>query len=205
MELNMLTIITYAFGIMYTPGPVNLLGIHSGINGKVTDHIGFFIGIACAMFILFVTLGFLGNTFINPEFIPYMSLLGCCYILYIAWKIMRVRVSVNPSSGEDRVLSIWDGLFMQLLNPKGLIATLPIATIQFPSEGIQGSAIVIWSIGLSVMAFGAPFSYSLIGLLIGKKLNNPNYFKIFNIFMAMLLVTVAINICYEYVFLKLIE
>lgn len=199
----MLTIITYAFGIMYTPGPVNLLGIHSGINGKVTDHIGFFIGIACAMFILFVTLGFLGNTFINPTFIPYMSLLGCCYIIYIAWKIMSVRVSVNPASGEERVLSIWDGLFMQLLNPKGLLATLPIATIQFPSENIQGSAIVIWSIGLSIMAFGAPFSYSLIGLLIGKKLNNPNYFKIFNIFMAMLLVTVAINICYEYVFLKL--
>tara|TARA_R100001377_G_scaffold53342_1_gene31344 strand:- start:168 stop:638 length:471 start_codon:yes stop_codon:yes gene_type:complete len=155
------------------------------------------------MFILFVTLGFLGNTFINPTFIPYMSLLGCCYIIYIAWKIMSVRVSVNPASGEERVLSIWDGLFMQLLNPKGLLATLPIATIQFPSENIQGSAIVIWSIGLSIMAFGAPFSYSLIGLLIGKKLNNPNYFKIFNIFMAMLLVTVAINIGYEYVFLKL--
>lgn len=205
MELNMLTIITYAFGIMYTPGPVNLLGIHSGINGKVTDHIGFFIGIGCAMFILFVTIGFLGNTLINPKFIPYMSLLGCCYIVYIAWKIMRVKVSVNPSSGDDRVLSIWDGLFMQLLNPKGLLATLPIATIQFPAENIQGSAIVIWSIGLSILAFGAPLSYSLIGLLIGKKLNNPIYFKIFNIFMSVLLVTVAINIGYEYVFIKLIQ
>lgn len=204
MELNMLTIISYAFGIMYTPGPVNLLGIHSGINGKVTDHVGFFIGIGIAMFILFVTLGFLGNRFINPKFIPYMSLLGCCYIIYIAWKIMWVRVSVTPSSGEERVLSIWDGLFMQLLNPKGLIATLPIATIQFPSENIQGSAIVMWSIGLSVMAFGAPLSYSLIGLIIGKKLNNPIYFKIFNIFMSVLLVTVAINIGYEYVFRKLI-
>ncbi|MBL4765373.1 MAG: LysE family transporter [Colwellia sp.] len=200
----MLTIITYAFGIMYTPGPVNLLGVHSGINGKVGEHIGFFIGIAGAMFILFVTLGFLGNTFINPKFIPYMSLLGCCYIVYIAWKVMTAKVNVNSSSAEDKVLSIWDGLFMQLLNPKGLLATLPIATIQFPAENIQGSAIVIWSIGLSILAFGAPFSYSIIGLLIGKKLSKPIYFKVFNIFMSVLLVSVAINIGYEYVYLKLI-
>lgn len=201
----MLAIITYAFGIMYTPGPVNLLGIHSGINGKARSHIGFFIGIACAMFILFVTLGFLGNKLINPAFIPYMSLLGCCYIVYIAWKVMRARVNVSSSAGEGKVLSIWDGLFMQLLNPKGLLATLPIATIQFPAENIQGTSIVIWSIGLSILAFGAPFSYSLIGTLIGKKLNNPIYFKAFNIFMAMLLVSVAINIGYEYVYLKLIK
>jgi len=200
----MLTIITYAFGIMYTPGPVNLLGIHSGINGKARSHVGFFIGIACAMFILFMTLGFLGNTFINPAFIPYMSLLGCCYIIFIAWKVMKASVNVTPSSGEDKVLSIWDGLLMQLLNPKGLLATLPIATIQFPAENIQGTGIVIWSIGLSILAFGAPLSYSLIGVLIGKKLNNPIYFKVFNIFMSMLLVSVAINISYEYVYLKLI-
>ena len=154
----MLTIIAYAFGIMYSPGPVNLLGIHSGINGKTRQHIGFFIGIACAMFILFMTLGFLGNTAINPALIPYLSLLGCFYIIYIAWKVIRANVTVNDTSEQDKNLSIWDGILMQLLNPKGLIATLPIATIQFPAEGIQGSAIIIWSILLSIIAFGAPFS-----------------------------------------------
>lgn len=201
----MLTIMTYAFGIMYTPGPVNLLGVHSGINGNVRGHVGFFMGIGCAMFILFMALGFLGNTFVNPTYIPYMSLLGCCYIIYIAWKVMKAKVNVTPSSNEDKVLSIWDGLFMQLLNPKGLLATLPIATIQFPAENIQGSAIVFWSIGLSILAFGAPLSYSFIGVLIGKRLNNPIYFKVFNICMSILLVSVAASIGYEYVYLKLVE
>lgn len=200
----MLTIIAYAFGIMYTPGPVNLLGIHSGINGKTRGHAGFFIGIGCAMFILFVALGFLGNTFINPLFLPYISLLGCCYIVYIAWKVIKASVSVSHSPGQDKNLSIWDGIFMQLLNPKGLVATLPIATIQFPAEEIQGSAIVIWSLGLSVLAFGAPLSYSLVGGMIGKKLDNPVYFKTFNMLMSLLLVSVAANIGYEYVYLKLI-
>ncbi len=114
----MLTIITYAFSIMYTLGPVNLLSIHRGINGKVSGNLSFFIGIACAMFISFVTLGFFGNTFINPIYLPYISLLGSCYIVYIAWQVMGARVSVNSLSGKDEVLSVWDGLFMQLLNPK---------------------------------------------------------------------------------------
>jgi len=202
----MITIITYAFGIMYSPGPVNLLSIHSGISGKINEHFGFCIGIGCAMLILFMVLGFLGNTFINPIYLPYISLLGCCYILYIALKVMKARVSVSvePDLEEGKTLSFWDGLFMQLLNPKGLLATLPIATIQFPAGNIQGSAIVIWSIGLSILAFGAPLSYSLIGVVIGKKLNDPIYFKIFNLFMSVLLVSVAINIGYEYVYLKLI-
>lgn len=200
----MLTIITYAFGIMYTPGPVNLLSVHSGINGKFSSNVGFFIGISCAMFISFLLLGFLGNRFFNPTYLPYISLLGSCYIVYIAWKVMRAKVSVNTSSVEDSVLSIWDGFFMQLLNPKGLLATLPIATIQFPAENIQGSDIVIWSIGLSILAFGAPLSYSLIGVLIGKKLNDPIYFKILNFLMSVLLVYVAVNMGYEYGYLKLI-
>lgn len=29
----MLAIVAYALGIMYTPGPVNLLGLNVGING----------------------------------------------------------------------------------------------------------------------------------------------------------------------------
>jgi len=204
MELTMLTIITYAFGIMYTPGPINLLSVHSGIHGKFSSNVGFFIGVSCAMFISFITLGFLGNTFINLSYLPYISLLGCCYIIYVAWKLMKVKVRVKASLGEHSTLSVWDGFFMQLLNPKGLLATLPIATIQFPAENIQGTDIVIWSIGLSILAFGAPLSYSLIGGVIGKKLNNPIYFQTFNVFMSILLVSVAVNISYEYVYLKLI-
>ena len=30
----MLAIIAYALGVMYTPGPVNLLGLNVGINGQ---------------------------------------------------------------------------------------------------------------------------------------------------------------------------
>ncbi|MCG9736102.1 LysE family transporter [Pseudoalteromonas shioyasakiensis] len=194
----MADIFAYAIGIMYTPGPINLLGLSSGLNKQTRSHLGFFIGVGSAMFILFVLLGYLGLQVINPQFLPYVSLIGCGYILYIAWKVAKANVQVSDTSA-DASLSFFDGLFMQLLNPKALVATLPIATIQFPSEDITGAAIVFWSLILAILAFGAPTSYSLAGLMLGKQVSRPGVFNVFNKLMAVLLVYVALMIAYEHV------
>ena len=194
----MADIFAYAIGIMYTPGPINLLGLSSGLNKQTRSHLGFFIGVGSAMFILFVLLGYLGLQVINPQFLPYVSLIGCGYILYIAWKVAKAKVQVSDTSA-DASLSFFDGLFMQLLNPKALVATLPIATIQFPSADITGAAIVFWSLILAILAFGAPTSYSLAGLMLGKQVSRPGVFNMFNKFMAVLLVYVALMIAYEHV------
>ena len=194
----MADIFAYAIGIMYTPGPINLLGLGSGLNKQTRSHLGFFIGVGSAMFILFVLLGYLGLQVINPQFLPYVSLIGCGYILYIAWKVAKAKVQVSDTSA-DASLSFFDGLFMQLLNPKALVATLPIATIQFPSADITGAAIVFWSLILAILAFGAPTSYSLAGLMLGKQVSRPGVFNVFNKLMAILLVYVALMIAYEHV------
>ena len=194
----MADIFAYAIGIMYTPGPINLLGLSSGLNKQTRSHLGFFIGVGSAMFILFILLSYLGLQVINPQFLPYVSLIGCGYILYIAWKVAKAKVQVNDASA-DASLSFFDGLFMQLLNPKALVATLPIATIQFPSADITGAAIVFWSFILAILAFGAPTSYSLAGLVLGKQVSRPGVFYVFNKLMAILLVYVALMIAYEHV------
>ncbi|MEG3345293.1 LysE family transporter [Pseudoalteromonas sp. B5MOD-1] len=194
----MADIFAYAIGIMYTPGPINLLGLSSGLNKQTRSHLGFFIGVGSAMFILFVLLGYLGLQVFNPQFLPYVSLIGCGYILYIAWKVAKAKVQVSDTSA-DASLSFFDGLFMQLLNPKALVATLPIATIQFPSADITGAAIVFWSLILAILAFGAPTSYSLAGLMLGKQVSRPGVFNMFNKLMAILLVYVALMIAYEHV------
>lgn len=199
----MLEIFAYAIGIMYTPGPVNLLGLHSGINAKVREHVGFFTGVASAMLVLFVFLGFLGLSLINPKVLPYISLVGCSYILYIAWKVFRANINVSGEKAQVGILSFRDGFFMQILNPKALVATLPISTIQFPAAGITGGSIVFWSLILAILAFGAPSSYSLAGMALGKRLENPIYFKLFNVMMSGLLIYVGFSIGYEHVYLAL--
>lgn len=196
----MLEIFAYGISVMYSPGPINLLGLHSGLQGKAKAHVGFYAGVASAMLILFISLAFLGSKVIDKSVLPYISILGCSYILYIAWKVFRANVSIKAVSNSSSDLKYRDGLIMHLLNPKALIATLPISTIQFPAAGITGSQIIFWSVILSIVAFGAPAGYALAGSVLGKKIENPVYFKTFNILMSVMLVYVALSIGYEHIY-----
>lgn len=198
----MLEIFAYAIGIMYTPGPINLLGLQSGINNKTTAHLGFFAGVASAMLLLFLLLGYVGIELIPAKILPVLSFAGCLYILYIAVRIAKTQVNFDNQTTSTKPLTFSNGLFMQLLNPKALAATLPITTIQFPAAGIAGSSIVLWSCILALLAFGAPASYSLAGQAIGKHMTHATYFKIINLLMAALLVVVAVDIAVTQIVVK---
>lgn len=200
----MLHIFAYALGIMYTPGPVNILAFSQGLGGYAPQIRGFCAGVGCAMFALFVLLGYSGQMLVGPAVLPYISMAGCAYIALLGWKIWNIRPQ-RADNGADATtpvhLSFRDGLFMQLLNPKAFIATLPIATIQFPAAQITGIGIAVFSAVLACMAFGAPTTYSLLGARLGKRLENASFMHRANKAMALLLFYVAVSMAYEQVYL----
>ncbi|MEL6117618.1 LysE family transporter [Photobacterium sp. SP02] len=197
----MLEIWLYAFSIMYSPGPVNLLSFNTGLNNKTNKNTGFFMGVSFAMFILFLSLSFLSHSVVQESVIPYISILGCAYMLFLSWKLFRSGLQPDTTSAAFSNLRFRDGLMLQLLNPKGLIACLPIVTIQFPALNIVGLKALIISIALSVFAFGAPLSYSLTGKLIGKRVSSTDFFRYFQLFMAFLLAYVAMKMAYTHIYL----
>ena len=199
----MIEIFAYAIGVMYTPGPVNLLGLNTGLNGHVRTSAGYYLGVGSAMLVLFLAFGSLGAALIGPDALIIISLLGCGYITTLALKILRASVTVEEKNTANQPLSYRQGLILQLLNPKGMVATLPIATIQFPGAGIQGVGIVVWSLVLATLAIGAPASYAIAGHLMGRRIDNPVFFRWFNRTMAALLLYVAVAIAYEFVYLPL--
>lgn len=84
-----------------------------------------------------------------------------------------------------------------------MVATLPIATIQFPAVGIHGVSLMLWSLGLAALAVGAPGSYALMGAVVGRRIESPQILKGFSLAMAALLVGVSLSIGYEHVWLPL--
>ncbi|MFB9869180.1 LysE family translocator [Vreelandella sulfidaeris] len=199
----MLAIVAYALGVMYTPGPVNLLGLNVGINGQAKRSVGFCLGVGSAMLVYLLVLGWAGAAWIGGQARVAVSALGCGYILYLAFKVARAKAELETATDAPRLLSYRDGLVIQLLNPKAMVATLPIATLQFPAAGIQGISLIIWSFALALLAAGAPGSYVLIGSRVGQRIKNPRIVKRFNWIMAGLLVAVALSIGYEHVWLPL--
>lgn len=203
----MLGIVAYALGAMYSPGPVNLLGLNVGINGQAKTSLGFCLGVGTAMFAYLLLLGWAGAAWIDDEALIAVSALGCGYIVYLATKIARASVDLsahaNNPNHTPRLLRFRDGLVMQLLNPKAILATLPIATLQFPAAGIEGASLVFWAFGLAMLAAGAPGSYIVLGSLVGHRINSVGMIKYFNWLMAGLLIAVALSIVVEHVWMPL--
>lgn len=200
----MLAIIAYALGVMYTPGPVNLLGLNAGLHGQARSSSGFYLGVGLAMLTLFLLFGWTGAAWVQGNMLAVVGALGCGYIFYLAIKVARSSIDMDAMRQAPRVMRFRDGLIMQLCNPKGVVATLPIATIQFPALGIDDINLVLWSLGLALLAVGAPSSYALVGAMLGKRIENPKILKNFSLVMAALLVGVALSIGYEHVWLPLV-
>lgn len=204
----MVEILVYAFGIMYTPGPSNLLSLNAGLNGYIRSTLRFCLGVASAMLLLFLLFGYAGEWLLNPSYQLLISCIGSLYIAYLAFKI--AWASMQPNSAEameqskvkESELGFKTGLVVQLLNPKSFVAIFPIVTVQFPAAQISGEAILVWSLILSGMALGAPVSYLLMGSRLRILIRHPYYFRLLNFCMALLLFYVAGDIAYSHAYLK---
>ncbi|SFL75760.1 LysE family translocator [Halanaerobium salsuginis] len=201
----MLAMFLYGLGIMYSPGPVNLLGINIGLQNRIRQSLGFFSGIAVSLFMYFIVLGFTGERIVKKEYLIYFSFFGSVYIIYLAIKLWRSVPDPDLTSSDKTVgLSFNDAFIMQSLNPKGILATLPIATIHFPASNITGFRIIIFSFLLAGLAFFAPFTYAVLGKFLSKLIKNKLFFNIYNKLMAVLLFWIAFSIIRDHVYLVLV-
>ena len=195
----MLQMLLYGIGIMYTPGPVNIMGLTLGLNKKFRNSIGFFTGVGIAMFILFFVFGYTGDKLIKKEYLLYTSILGGIYIMLLAIKILKEDVSINETLNQSS-LTFKDGLLMQIINPKAILAALPIATINFPANNIHGINIAIMSVLFGLLVIGAPSTYCLFGQFFSDFIKRKRILIIFSKFMGVILLFVAFSIFKEHVF-----
>jgi len=193
-------IFLYALGVMYSPGPVNAMGLNAGLTGHFRQTMGFFIGVGCAMLCLFIIFGYTGEALVPTRSLPYIALIGALYTFYLSAKMMGHRVEMSESdkrSGNSN-LTFLNGFVIQGLNPKGMLVVLPVTTVMFPSAHITGVMILIVSVLIGVGAAGAPGVYSLLGAVIGRKIKNEAYFDWFNKLMGVFLIISGLFMFYDF-------
>lgn len=200
----MLGILLFAIGVMYTPGPVNLLSLNSGAQKRFHAHIPFCFGVASALGFWFILVGYTGSMIVNDTLLPIIAGAGVCFILYLAYKTISNNVDAAKNQSVA-VLTYKDGLLMQLLNPKSMLVVFPVTAVQFPAAGIDGVWIVVWSFGLGALGFGAPLVYAAIGACVSRNIRSNAYLKVMNILLGMMLIAVAADIGYSHVYLALVS
>lgn len=202
---SMLGILFFAIGVMYTPGPVNILSLNSGAQKQFRAHIPFCCGVASALGFWFFLLGYTGSVIVNASLLPIIAGAGVCFILYLACKILSSKVEDAGRNETVTVLAYKDGLLMQLLNPKSMLVVLPVTAVQFPAAGIDGVWIAVWSVCLAALGFGAPLTYAACGAYVSRHIRGNTYLKVMNIIMGMMLIAVAVDMGYSHVYLALVS
>ncbi|RAU41686.1 LysE family transporter [Pseudomonas sp. RIT411] len=190
-------IVLYAFSVIYSPGPVNALGLNAGLRGQARRALGFYAGVGCAMLVLFLALGYVGAVVVSGALLPWLALLGGGYCLYLGYRIARAAPPTAEGEGAATRLTFASGLLIQGLNPKAWLAVLPIATVMFPAAQVTGGKIALWSLPLALSACGAPASYALLGALLGRYLVRGRGFRAVNRLLGLSLVGCALLLFHD--------
>lgn len=198
----MLEILLFSIGVMYTPGPVNIISLNNGMQKNLSAHLPFAGGVAVALCLWFLVGGYAGAAVLDGATLPVVGALGAGFTLYLAWKIMTQDFRVR--GGKVAKLDGKDGFLLQLLNPKTFMVVIPVTTVQFPAAGIRGPGIALWSVGLALLGFGAPTLYAALGALLGNRRGAERYFRWANLALGLLLVAVAVDMGYRQVVLPLL-
>lgn len=190
----------YVFSVMYSPGPVNILGFNAGLRGVGWYSTGFCLGVGAAMFTWFIVLGYLGEavTTLYHGALPYIAVISSIYILYLAHKMLFSGAGTQDPTPSDTRLRFRDGYLFQLLNPKGMVVILPVTTVMFPAAHITGVRILACAVLISIGAVGAPGSYCAAGAVAGRRIRHTRYLGRFSKAMGMLLIVVALSIIYDF-------
>lgn len=108
--------------LMISPGPANIVLAGAGMKQGIRNSIPLVIGINTVLVGYSIIIGLGLGEFIKgyPELLFGIKIVGIVYILYLSYKFL-VAKNFKSQNENSKVYSFYDGLILQLLNPKGFL------------------------------------------------------------------------------------
>lgn len=191
MVETLLPLVTYCSVMFSTPGPNNVMLATSGANFGFRRTVPHLLGINIGAFALSmaVCLG-MGTVFTQyPALHTWMRIAGSVYLVYLAWRLAGARVT--QATGASRPLTFMEGLAFQVVNPKGWMRVVTVATVFMPSGmNVSDAALLVSVVGF---VLGVQFNtvWALFGAAIGRVLSSPLRLRVFNVVMSLSLLGLA--------------
>ena len=162
---------TYVIGTA-SPGPANLAitnnALRYGRSGGMATALGVVTG--SVTWGLVSALGLGAALAAWPNLLHALSLLGGCYLLWLAWASARTVLKGNRPElgvGQEAVSSQWRGQFLyglglHLINPKAMFVWMSIIALGLPAdaEGLMPPLLVV--VGCAVLGILVFCSYAFV-------------------------------------------
>lgn len=90
------------------------MGLNAGAYRTIQKNNLFFMGVGCAMLMLFMIFGYIGAAIIPQNALHYIALFGACYTFYLSYQMLKSDIDLNNEATEVQVLSFWNGFGYKL-------------------------------------------------------------------------------------------
>lgn len=142
-------------------------------------------------------------------FFPWIDrYLGIFGAIYISWLAYEIITSPSPQKTQEENVrddtdkfGFFKALLLQYVNPKAILYAITIASTFILNifSSILGIALI--ALALAFIAFIATSTWALLGSTFNRFLTKPQYGKIFNWIMGILLIYTALSVAGVFEFL----
>lgn len=177
-----------------TPGPNNISAMAFSMQQGYRKTLPYILGIVSGTSFVLLLCAFLafGLSSIIPNVVVYTKYIGASYILFLAYKTVRMNLESKAKEGVHT--RFVDGALLQLVNPKAVFFGLTIFTTFLNEIIVHPWYMLMAVLGFAINVFLMVSVWALFGAGIQKYLKNLLVKRIFTLIMAAGLVYAAIDI-----------
>lgn len=180
----------FSLSMSISPGPVNFITLSTGVNHGLRSAVPFVSGATIGFTLLLFLIG-LGLGQLAADYGAFLDLLGyggSALICYMGYKIATSDPAIEMR--KETAPSFLQGFLLQWLNPKAWAACLA-GVSAFDLAGAHGRLALFVGLYFVICYFGIGF-WAVIGDRIHLVFSSDRSLKLFNVFMGMALIFVAI-------------
>lgn len=183
----------------FTPGPNNVMLASSGATYGVRRTVPHLSGVTIGfpVMLLLIGLGLASVLLASSRLQLVMKIASCAYLLWLAFQIARSS-SITGTAAGARPLSFLQAAAFQWVNPKAWLIAVGAISAYTGGHGvflyIQVAIIALLSVAVT---FLSTLTWTAFGAAIGRWLRAPLARRLFNLFMAALLVGSVVPILGE--------
>ena len=189
-------VLSFAVSTTITPGPNNVMVTASGANFGYRRTIRHILGISLGFPVMVVAVGLgLGGLFhALPEAHIVLKILGCAYILWMAWRIAVADGMGGAGAKPGTPFTFLQAAGFQWVNPKAWVMAVGAITAYTSAGGYFYLEIVLIALIFLLVCIPSISIWTLFGVAIGRILTARKWLRAFNAVMALLLVASLIPV-----------
>lgn len=172
----LLPLASFAFVSSITPGPNNIMltssGIWFGFRRSLPHMLGITFGFGVLLAVCAVGIGEL--VVAVPSLVTLLKMLGCGYLLYLAWQLRRMGVS-GDSERAARPMGFWAAAMFQFANPKAWVMAITGASAFLPAlhQQVAGLAILLYCLVFCIINLPCVSVWAVAGAMLRRYLEQP--------------------------------